>query len=356
MSQDLKDLKERIFNEGTIGQLLESLGCDCVKLTTGRVGDDLVTARAPDSSNKRGVQVYLSPTLHSEIVNEGISGDIYIVVGFILYGTRTFDEVRQYLYQIKVFICNVLEYDDMLSKRYEKPKLKTDWNSWLREIKHQRSREIEITENEVVDESILQQYVSIPWMDWFIRDGISPETQREFGIGIDIFSERVTIPIRNISGNLIGVKGRYIGNNKDIESDKKYSYLIPCSKAIELFNLHRALPHIKASRQAIVVEGAKTTMQLWEWGWKNSVSIEGDRISPVQVKLLKELGLDVDLLFAWDKGKDEEFVLRQLKQIKNRNVYYLYDNYDLFQDKQSPTDKGYEHFTDFIQNHVHKVK
>lgn len=356
MSDSLKELKERIYQEGTIGQLLEELGCDEIKLRANRSGDDLVTARLPNYPNKRAVQVYLSPHLNASIVTCGVSGDIYSVVGFILYQCQTFEEVKPYLYQISTYIRNALGYEH---EKYEPPKPKTDYNWWLRDIQKARSREIEIFENEVLDEIILNEFVQYPWQGW-IDEGISVETQKFFNIGFHVLTERVTIPVHNRYGQLIGIKGRYCGSEESIMRDKKYSYIYPCSKNIELFNLHNALPYIQQKKQVFILEGAKSTIKLWGWNVKNAVSIEGDRLHPVQTMLLKQMGLDVDFIFCWDKGKSKEFVESQIKQMKNRRVFYLFDNpegipsMDRFKDKESPTDGTFETFLDLLNNGIHR--
>lgn len=354
---DLQELKCRIYDEGRVGQLLEELGCDSIQLKSGRSSDDLVTARLPDSTNKRSVQVYLSPHLNSEIVNRGINGDIYAIVGYLLYDCQSFDDVKAHLYQIKTFVCNSLGFDDLLNQPFVKPEPKIDWNWWLRPIQKERVRDIEITENPIIEEVVLNQFVNYPWYDW-IENGISWSTQREFGISFDVQSERVIIPVHNRYGQLIGAKGRYVGSDIRVteELGKKYNYTIPCSKSIELFNLHRALPSIEESKEVLIVEAAKTTMFLWSHGICNVVSIEGDRLNPVQAKLLRELGLDIDYVFIWDKGKDEEFVKKQLKQMKHRRVHYLYDNADRFKDKDSPCDQGVEVFLDLYKNGKYEYK
>ena len=350
MSDSLKQLKERIYNEGTLGQLLEELDCDNVKIHNGRSNDDLVTARLPGSKNTRGVQIYLSPILHTELVGRGISGDIYALVGYLLYDCMNFDEVRAKLYQIKTYICNALGYEHTSNDFEEKPKV--DWNWWLRDIQKQRVKVYEITQNPVLESSILDEFIKYPWDGWH-KEGISIETQLEFGIGYHLPTSRISIPIHNNRGELIGVKGRYVGQDKELLDHKKYSYIYACSKTIELFNYHRALEYIVEKKTVYIVEGAKSVMQLWSWGIKNAVSIEGDKISPVQVKLLKEIGLDIDLIFMWDKGKDEEFIKNQLRQFKSRRVFYLYDNEDRFLDKQSPVDIGMDVFKDLLANDRH---
>lgn len=351
MSDSLKILKERIFNEGTIGQLLEELGCDNIKVKSGRTGDDLVTARLPNSDNHRSVQIYLSPSLHCELVTKGISGDVYSLVGYILYDCQNFGDVRSKLYQIKTFVCSALEYVHTDNDFFEQ-KPKHDWNWWLRDIQKQRPKDYGVTENPPLNTDVLNDFVTAPWIGW-LNDEITIEAQKEFGVGFHVSSNRVTLPVHNRQGQLIGIKGRYVGSDKYQLEHKKYSYIYPCVKTIELFNLHRALPYIRKTKKVYVFEGGKTTMKLWGWGIKNAVSIEGDRLSPVQAKLLKELGIDVEIVWAWDKGKDIEFIKNQISQIKGRHMHYLYDNKDRFDDKQSPVDVGLDVFKDLITNDIH---
>ncbi|MBX4152412.1 DNA primase [Paenibacillus lautus] len=354
MTDSLKQLKERIYNEGTIGQLLEELDCDNIKINTKRSGDDLVTARLPGSKNNRGVQIYHTPALHTELVGEGISGDIYSLVGFLLYECREFDEVRSKLYQIKTHICNLLGYEHT-NNDFVAEQPKKDWNWWLRDVQSHRPRTYEVTKNPVLDQRVLDEFISGAWEGW-VKEGIDIKTQIEYGVGYHIPTQRVTIPVHNVDGELIGIKGRYCGNDPEISRDKKYNYIYPCSKTIELFNLHRSLPYIKKTKKVYILEGAKSCMQLWSWGIKNSVSIEGDRLSPVQAMILKGLGIDIDYVFAWDKGKDKDFIINQIKPMKNRLTYYLYDSEDLFADKQSPVDKGIDTWNRLNEVGMHRYQ
>jgi DNA primase len=352
VSEDLKILKQRIYDEGKIEVLLEELGCESIK---SEQSGSLITA-SHDGWNKRAVQVKNNLALTSYIRNRGIEGDIFSIVGFMLYECETFEDVRTHLHQIKTWICNTLSYDDLLNQRYEKPEPKVDWNSWLRPIQQLREKNLEITENRIVDERLLNLFVPYPHKIW-IDDGLQIKTLKNFKVGFDVNSERITIPVHNKDGQLIGVKGRYCGNNPSIMDEQKYNYIVPCSKSIELFNLHRALPYIQDSKEVIVVEGAKTTMFLWDWGFRNVVSIEGDRLSPVQAKLLKDTGLDVDLVFAWDKDKSADFIKQQTRQIKNRNKFVIWDSKGLLTGKDSPCDKGREVFVKLYEDRKrHKLR
>jgi DNA primase len=353
MSDDLKRLKTKIYEDENIEKLLSELGCHSIK---PEQSGQLITAGLPDGDNSRSIQVKNCEELYMSIRSKGVDGNIFTLVGYILYECATFDDVRAKLYQIKQWICNVLSYDDFTFSDFDKPKPKKDWNYWLRPIQEARTKEIEVSKNEILDERILKQYVNYPWYEWF-KNGISINTQREYGIGVDINSERVTIPIHNKDGQLIGVKARYFGSDKKILDDKKYTYLYPCSKSIELFNLHRALPHIQEKKEVIVLEGGKSTMILNSWLIKNSVSIEGDSISPIQAKLLKEMGLDIDIILAFDKDKNEDYIRQQVKQIKNRRIYYLWDEDNLFKDeKASPVDIDYETWMVLYNDgHKHRI-
>ena len=53
----------------------------------------------------------------------------------------------------------------------------------------------------------------------FIKDGISLETQEKFGVGYDEISNRITIPERSVSGELVGLMGRA---NYECEHEKRW--------------------------------------------------------------------------------------------------------------------------------------
>lgn len=350
-NNSLQELKQRIFDLELVEKLLEALGCEYVTPPKKQPsGEYLVTAKLPDYPNKKAIQVYLTPNLHTNIVTCGISGNIFSLVAFMLYGSSTEDEVRSNLYQVKTHICDLFDFHDLLNQKYTPEIPKVDWNYWLRPIQEARVRELDISENEVLNENVLQEFIPYPWENWLLEDGISWKTQNFFGIGFHVLTERVTIPIHNKRGELIGIKGRYVGRDPEQLESKKYNYIYPMAKSIELFNLFKATPHILELKKVIVVEAAKTVIKLWDWKIRNVISIEGDRISAVQIKLLKELGLDIEIIIIYDKDKNEDFIKKQLKLIKNRKVYYTLDEDDKFIDKESPADRTLDDYLELYKN------
>ncbi len=329
-------VKNRIYTEERVHELLEALGCENIRYE----GGGRCVAQLPprfNSNNRRSVQVYIDERLTSYVRSRSIVGDIYTLVGYIQFDLIGFEEIRQNFGMIREWICETLGYHELLRHRQGDLDIVTDWNAWLRPIQKARPKQIEFVENEVLDESILDQYVNMAHLRW-VREGLSVATQYEFGVKIDIDSERIVFPVHNKNGQLIGVKGRYFGDSPEIEDDYKYLPLYPYSKGMELFNLHRAMPHIQEQNQVIVVEAAKSCMFLTQWGYKNCVSLEGKNITSHQVKLLKEL--KVPIVFAWDKDVSVREIKRFVWPFKTRLIYVVFDTQNLLSGKDAPIDKG----------------
>jgi DNA primase len=354
---DLQAIKERIYEEMRIEELLTELECEHVY---AEQNGELIVAQLPrnfQSTNKRAVQIKNSPTLTGYVRTKDISGDIFSVVGYVLYECLTFDDVKDYLYQIKAWVCNVLGYEEYLEewdnfKNSETRKEKKNWNGWLKNIKSKREqREKSVSSNkhnEPLDENILSRYYNYPHAK-FVEDGIIPFTQNQWEVGFDPISNRITYPVRNTSGELVGVKGRYVGDDSDIIDHIKYLYIVPCDKSIELWGLHKNLQDILEADEVIIFESAKSVMLAWQYGFKNAVSIEGSSMTPIQATMLKKLGVS-QITFAFDKDVDLQEVKRRTSLIKNRLVYAVVDESGLLSNKDAPVDKGEEVWKDLYNN------
>lgn len=352
---DLQQIKRRIFKEERIEELLELLECDFIDAEQGGM---LFTASLPDGDNRRSVQIKNNENLGSSIRSRNIEGDIYSIVSYIIYDAKTEEDLNSTLPRSKYWLCdkmNYLEYVDDFYKEtsgnIEVPKI--NYNRWLNNLKRTASNEIVC--NKVIEESILEKYGRLPNYGW-LQEGISYGTQSHFGVGFDVRSERITFPIHNMYGELVGVKGRYCGQNQEIEDSFKYLYLEPCNKSLEFFNLHRALPYINEYKEVIVVEGAKTVMLMHSWGYKNVISIEGDSLSNVQIRLLKSLGISISLIFAWDKDKDAEYVKNEVQRVQGRLRFAVLDVDNLLNEKDSPVDQGKEIWNKLYKENLYKIR
>lgn len=341
---DLPIIKERIYEEGLIEQILEALECEHVR----PIGNARYEAMLPFrfmKGNKRAVQVKNMPSLPSQVYTTGVRGDIFLLVGYILYGIETQEELQDILFQCKAFVCNLFGWHEYITYEqgddFEEIVEKKDYLAFLRPTQKARKKRkmlkvMRDKENQVLDKNaVFSWYRAVPH-EHFIEDGISVRTQRVFEVMFDETTMRVVFPIYDSNGELVSIKGRYVGDDEWVLDEIKYLYLYSFDKSIELFNYHRALPYIKKSGEVIVVESEKSVMKAWQYGFKNCVAICGSELSPVQAHMLIMLG--VNITFAFDNDMNEDHVRKQAKQIRTRKCMWIHDDLGVLREKDSPLD------------------
>ena len=191
----------------------------------------------------------------------------------------------------------------------------------------------------------------------FIKDGIDIQTQNKFNIRYDIESQRIIIPIYDIYGNLIGVKGR--ANWEISKDDNKYMYLVSCAMSQTLYGYHLNYQYLYGN-VIYVFEAEKSVMQACTFGVYNCVSIGGNSLSVQQCKLLLELD-PKSIVFMLDKGLNEEVLQRNIKILsafcRMRDVVIQYwDASDIaIPNKSSPTDLGGKRFDEIICTQLKEV-
>lgn len=344
---DLPKIKERIFEEEKVEELLEALECEYIR----PIGSIRYEAQLPErfhSSSERSVQVYLSESLPSRVRTKRVSGDIFLLVGYILYEVETQDELADVLFQCKAFICNLFGWHEYITYEqgddFTEIVEKKDYLAFLRPTQKARKQRKRLKvlrdkENIVLDkDAVFSWYRKVGAHVNFLEDGINVRTQRIFEVMFDETTMRVVFPVYNSQGELVSIKGRYIGDDEWVLDEIKYLYLYSFDKSIELYNLHRALPYIKQTGEVIVFESEKSCMKAWQYGWKNTVCISGSELSPVQAHMLIMLG--VNIIFAFDNDMKIEHVRKQAKQIRTRKCFWIHDSLNLLGEKDAPVDKG----------------
>lgn len=345
---DLKELKKRIFEEEKIEELLSHLDCQNIKIEQN---GDLFVAKLPEKfnpHNPRSVQVRNNEYLSSAIRTRNINGDIYSIVGYIIYDCTNFEETRVKIYDIACYICNALDYNirDLQSEQR-----KNDWNYFLRPVQKDRKNEFRLDSIPQNNPVVIKGFIPELHKKW-ADEGVGVLTRDIFDVCYDIKYNRIVFPIHDMYGGIIGWKGRAI----DDKDEYKYISYNRFHKSLELYNYHRAIEKIHSEKQVIILESEKSCMKCWQWGYKNCVAIMGSNLSPVQVAKLKGLGLDVEYVFMFDKDKDVEYVVSQVKQLKIRNVKIMIDRNDLLTDRDSPTDHGVGIFTWLLTDYIFPLK
>lgn len=339
---DIEALKEHILENDLITNLLEELGCHHI-----RKRDGFVQAANPDGDNITAVCVYENTNLTTinytrDITNGRKSSDIISLVEF--YKKESFPRAIKW-------ICDVLDIDYYSSSEDELPK-SLQITKMLLEMQTGDDVIEEEKRLEPIPEEILSYYE--PYVnEMFNEDHVSYETQREFEIGYDSESNRITIPIRDDIGNLVGVKGRYFYREVPDEV-MKFIYLEKCARSQILYGLNKTIDFIKNSKKAFIVEAEKGVMQLWDAGYYCAVATGGKKISKNQIDKLTRLC--VPLIFVFDKDVKRE----ELEEIANRfidevEIYALIDKDGILGDKESPTD-DIDKFECLLKKNIYKIR
>jgi DNA primase len=118
----------------------------------------------------------------------------------------------------------------------------------------------------------------------------------------DFFRDRITIPIRDAAGRIVGFGGRTTQN--DPAKYKNTAQTVLFDKGQILFGLDHAKPFIKESSKAIVVEGYMDALFLWQAGFNNTVACMGTALNVRHLKQLQSVAKaqEVFLLFDGDRA------------------------------------------------------
>ena len=101
-------------------------------------------------------------------------------------------------------------------------------------------------------------------------------------------------------------------------------------------------------------EAEKFVEQAWSYGYRNTGGTGGKELSQYQIDLLVRLG--VDIIFCFDKDVTRE----ELEELAERfpegvPLYYMFDEDNVLNEKESPTDKptNWEHM---FKNNIYRLR
>lgn len=114
----------------------------------------------------------------------------------------------------------------------------------------------------------------------------------------DVFANRITFPIRNYYGQLIGFSGRALDNNqaKYINTATTDLYI----KSQILYNVHQVREAVKKAGYVIVVEGVMDVIAYYKAGVLGVVSPLGTAFTKSQIETIRKLSQHVVLSFDGD--------------------------------------------------------
>lgn len=207
-------------------------------------------------------------------------------------------------------------------------------------------------------EEMLKQYGNTPNLLW-LKDGISLSTQRKWGIGYDVESQRITMPIRTSTGEIMAIKGR--ANFELDEFTPKYLYIVNGPMSQTLFGYSENYSSLY-DNEILVVESEKSVLILDSWGYNNVVALGSNSLSTTQAKLLMSLN-PKRVTFLLDKSLPLENTKRNADLLKTfctmRHVEIRYWNWEdniSLSDKSAPCDDTKAEFEYILANEIEPIE
>jgi DNA primase len=218
-----------------------------------------------------------------------------------------------------------------------------------------RNGEISVT---TYPEEILKQYGNTPNTLW-LKDGISLSTQRKWSVGYDVISQRITLPIRTSTGEIMAIKGRLNGEPEEFEP--KYLYIVNGPMSQTLFGYSENYSSLYEN-EVIIVESEKSVLKLDSWGYNNVVALGSNSLSTTQCKLLMSLNPKC-VTFMLDKTLPLENTKRNADLLKTfctmRQLKIKYWNWEdnlTLDDKSAPCDADKEEFEYILNNEIESIE
>ena len=207
-------------------------------------------------------------------------------------------------------------------------------------------------------EEILKQYGNTPNLLW-LKDGISLETQRKWNVGYDVPSQRITLPIRTSTGEIMCIKGRLNGDPEEFEP--KYLYLVNGPMSQTLFGYSENYSSLYEN-DVWIVESEKSVLKMSSWNYNNVVALGSNSLSTTQCKLLLSLN-PKSVTFMLDKSLPLENTKRNAELLKTfctmRQIQIRYwswtDNITL-DEKSAPCDDTKEEFEYILENEIEPIE
>ena len=148
-----------------------------------------------------------------------------------------------------------------------------------------------------------------PDVGYMLDRGFTPGDLDDWGIGYDPISKRITIPVCDPDGNLVGFKGRAWRKEArpkylvlgDKEGHKERYGFPTYDKSLVVFGLDRC--STSYSQTLVLCEGEIDVMSLWVMKTP-AISVGGSSMSTAQAKLIREYCDEVVLFFDDDLAGD----------------------------------------------------
>jgi len=337
------EIIQHIIDNNLTNKIIDDLGCHDFKeySTEYRCG-------MPNSTNKTNIAIK-KDTLKTKIYQSDskiIRGNIFTLIMTIK--NISFVDANKYLHKLFGLVYNYKK------GKQSQEKNKIDPLEIFKKVKRKRNK-VNINDIEIFDSEIIEEYEPILYIDWLKEDGITEFTRKRFNIGYSYKQKRIIIPIRYWAGeedDYIGITGRTTVKNYDLFDIPKYYPLKQYSKSINLYGLQENYKTIQEAGYVCVYESEKVVLKRYSRLDGTGVAVGSHNLSDEQVKIL--IGINVNIVICYDKDIPLKYIRSECSRFYGiRNVFYIYDKYDLLGEKDSPGDMNNKIFNYLLK---YKVK
>lgn len=221
-------------------------------------------------------------------------------------------------------------------------------------------RDLPAYQNEIMEAFI--KYYPIEWL----KDGISKEAMDKYNIRYSPSQNKIIIPHYDVSGRLIGIRGRAL-NQEDIENWGKYMpiqlegkwYSHPLS--LNLYGLNQTKENISALGVAYLFEAEKSVLQMESFDIPNcAAAVCGSKLNKYALDILVRTCHPREIVICFDNEElskhDDEYFNKLYSMCSKYKIYsdfsFIYDKEGLLKLKDSPSDRGQEVFEKLLKERV----
>lgn len=337
-----KELREYIYKNDCIITILENLGMTHIDDSNSKY----ISCGMPDGDNPCSTIIYKDEYLTTLAYTRNIKPKDYIgqtnIIHLIMFIKKCeYSSAKSWCY----FLLGLSNEGSNIKSK--------DYLGFFKRIK--RNKDI-IKEQVYYDKSILNQYSKTPHIDLIRKDGIiSQKIIDKYDIRFDYRSNRIIFPHYkyNDSNKIAGIVGRTVIKSFKELNIKKYMSMLPTEyhKKQNLYAYNLNIDNIQKRHIVIVFEAEKSVIKADMFGFPYGVSVGCHDISDFQRRLL--LSLNCEVIIAFDKDVSEEHIKNICKVFSNfTSVSYIYDKWNLLDEKDSPVDKGHRVWEYLFRNRI----
>ena len=339
---DAKELKLHLLEDTSrIEDVLEYYGFSMF----WRSGDEIRCA-PPESENRTACSIKLTEDLYASMYTmESYHGDIYGLI------ERTSGDSFSSIIRMFKSLLGISSSGKPFRKKVD---LFSNVNKYLRE---EGRKDVENTKH---DKAVLNKFIHLPHKS-FIEEGIAPGVLEAFSVCYDPERDRIVIPHYDWeeTDKIVGLSGRTTlsaEESKALDIPKYWHYIKGFSKTHNLFGWNHARKYVNEEKKLLIFESEKSVMKqvTRDMGRRCfSVSVGGHTISEKQSEfIIMNTEPDTEIIIAFDrdvmdmKDRDgnligEEYLLDICEKFHPyRKVSYIWDNFDLLNETDSPIDKS----------------